>query len=274
MRRLAILFTVALLFSCRERAARNAVPGDSSPDSASLSFPSMQQVKSIRVGSIHNRIMGLEGEIPSAPVSADTVTRGALNQSLEVRLTKETRIDEGMTLTAAGSDGTEYSTHVEPDAISAAGHDETVFGYYFNVPFENKPWSHSVNWRLRVFAGKTLVVEKELAIPLKDFIIYTKTSDNPFDVVDVTQLTRGQTYKLLYPNLRSDLLIAYYTSDYSLYVPVYVGQLDPTRDPHSVPEITISAQARQGSYFFTHKARSAVSRDDESLPVFGFRVVE
>ena len=234
----------------------------------------MQQVKGISIGSIHNRIMGLEGEIPSGPVSEDTLTLGALKQSLEVRLKGETRIDEGVRIIAAGSDGTEYSTHVERDAISVAGHDETVFGYYFSVPFENKPWSHTVNWHLKVFAGKTLVVEKELAIPLKDFIIYAKTSDNPFDVVDVTRLSRGQTYKLLYPNLHSDLLIAYYTSDYSLYVPVYVGQADPLMDSHSVPEITISAQARQGSYFFTHQARSAVSRDDESLPVFGFRTVE
>jgi hypothetical protein len=272
MRRLVILLTIVLLFSCRERAARSVAPGDTHPDAASLVFKSMQKVKDISVGSIHNRIMGLEGEIPNGPVAGDTLTLGVLKQSLEVRLTGKTRIGEGVRITASGGDGTEYSTNVEPDAISVAGHDETVFGYYFSVLFENKPWSHSVNWHLKVFAGKALVVEKELAIPLKDFIIYTKTSDNPFDVLDITRLSRGQTYKLLYPNIHSDLLIAYYTSDYSLYVPVYVGQADS--DPHSVPEITISAQARQGSYFFTHKARSAVSRGDENLPVFGFRVIE
>jgi hypothetical protein len=273
-RRLAVLAVVVLLFSCREKAARSPVPGDSRSDSASLIFASMQEVKDIRVGSIHNRIMGLEGEIPSGPVSADTVTLGALKQSLDVRLTGETRIDEGVRITASGGDGTEYSTHVERDSISVAGHDETVFGYYFSVPFENKPWSHSLNWRLKVYAGKTPVIEKELAIPLKDFIIYAKTSDDPFDVIDIARLVRGQTYKLFYPNLHSDLLIAYYTSDYSSYVPVYVGQADPVRDAHSVPEITISALARQGSYFFTHKARSAVSRDDENLPVFGFRLID
>ena len=250
------------------------MPGDAHPDSASLIFASMQQVKDVSVGSIHNQIMGLEGEIPNGPVPEDTVTLGALKQSIEVRLKPETRIDEGVQVTAAGSDGSEYSTHVERDALSVAGHDETVFGYYFSVPFENKPWSHSVNWHLKVFAGNALVIEKDLAIPLKDFIIYTRTSDDPFDVVDVTRLARGQTYKLLFPNLHSDLLIAYYTSDYSLYVPVYVGRADPASDPHSVPEITISATARQGSYFFTHKARAAVSRDDENLPVFGFRTVD
>ena len=274
MKRLAIVLTVALLFSCRERTARGAAPGDSHPDSGSLLFASMQQVKDIRVGSIRNRIMGLEGEIPNGPVPADTVTLGALQQSLEVRLTGATPIDDGVTITAAGSDGTEYSTHVERDAISVAGHDETIFGYYFGVQFENKPWSHSVNWHLKVYAGKTLVIEKELAIPLKDFIIYTKTSDNHFDVVDITRLIRGQTYKLLYPNLHSDLMIAYYTSDYAVYVPVYVGQADPLPDPQSAPEITISPQARPGSYYFTHKARSAVSPGDENLPVFGFRVIE
>lgn len=274
MRRLVILLTVALLFSCREKTATNPGPGDSHPESASLIFASMQQVKDIRVGSIHNRIMGLEGEIPNGPVLENTVTLGALKQSLEVRLKGETRIDDGVSITAAGSDGTEYSTNIEKDSVSVAGHDESVFGFYFSVPFENKPWGHSTNWHLKVFVGKALVAEKELAIPPKDFIIYTRTSDNPFDGVDITRLSRGQTYKLLYPNLHSDLLIAYYTSDYSVYVPVYVGQVDPLLDPHSVPEITISAQARQGSYFFTHKARSAVSRDDENLPVFGFRVVE
>ena len=274
MRRLAILLTVALLISCREKAARSAVPGESDPAAASLIFVSMQQVKDIRVGRIHNRIMGLEGEIPNGPVSADTVTLGALKQSLEVKLTGETRIGEGVRITAAGSDGIEYSTNVERDAISVAGHDETVFGYYFSVPFENKPWSHSVNWRLKVYTGKTLLLEKELAIPLKDFIMYAKATDNPFDVIDSTHLARGQTYKLFYPNLHSDLLMVYYTSDYSLYVPIYTGQAGPLRDPHSTPEITISAQARRGSYFFTHKARSAVSRDDENLPVFGFRVIE
>ena len=234
----------------------------------------MQQVKDIRVGSIHNHIMGLEGEIPNGPIPADTVTLGALKQSLDVRLTGATPIDEGVRIAAAGSDGSEYSTHVERDAISVASRDETVFGYYFSVPFENKPWGHSANWRLKVYVGKALVIEKELAIPPKDFIIYTTTSDNPFDVVDITRLIRGQTYKFFYPNLHSDLLIAYYTSDYALYVPVYVGQADPLRDAHSVPEITISAQARQGSYFFTHKARSAVSPGDENFPVFGFRVIE
>jgi len=274
MRRLTILLTVTLLFSCGEKTARSPAPGDSHSDSASLIFTSVQQVKDIRVGSIHNRIMGLEGEIPDGPVSADTLTLGALKQSLEVRLTAETRIEEGVRITAAGSDGTEYSINVERNAISVAGHDETVFGYYFSVPFENKPWSPSVNWRLKVYAGNTIVIEKELAIPTKDFIMYAKTSDNPFDVIDIMRLTRGQTYKLHYLNLHSDLLIVYYTSDYSLYVPLYVGQADPLRDPHSVPEITIGAQARQGSYFFTHKARSAVSRDDENLPVFGFRVIE
>jgi hypothetical protein len=234
----------------------------------------MQQVKDITVGSIHNRIMGLEGEIPNGPVPTNTLTLGALHQSLEVRLTRETRIDEGVRINAAGSDGTEYSTDVERDAISVAGNDETVFGYYFSVPFENKPWSHSINWRLKVYAGKVIVIEEELAIPVKDFIMYVKTTDNPFDVIDITRLTRGQTYKLLYPNLHSDLLIVYYTSDYSSYVPVYVGRADPLRDPHSAPEITIGPQARPGSYFFTHKARSAISRDDENLPVFGFKVIE
>ena|SRR5208337_2479206 len=274
MKRLAIVLMVALLFSCGERAARGAVPGTSHPDSASLIFASMQNLKDIRVGSIHNRIMGLEGEIPNGPVPANTVTLGALKQSLEVTLTAATPIDEGVRITAAGSDGAEYSTHVERDTLSVASRDETVFGYYFSVPFENKPWSHSVNWRLKVYAGKALVVEKEFAVPLKDLIIYTKTSDDPFDIVDVTRLIRGQTYKILYSNLHSDLLIAYYTSDYEVYVPVYVGQADPLLGPQSAPEITISAQARQGSYFFAHKARSAVSPGDESLAVFGFRVIE
>ena len=272
MRRAAILFTVALLFSCQGRASRSQRHDDSPLPSASLIFASMQQVKDVRVGSIHNRIMGLEGEIPNAPVSTNALTLGALGQSLEVRLTRETRIDEGVRITAADRGGTEYATNVERDAISAAGHDETVFGYYFSVAFENKPWNHSLNWRVKVYAGKAAVIEEELAIPAKDFIMYVKTTDNPFDVIDVTRLTRGQTYKLLYPNLHSDLLIAYYTSDYSSYTPVYVGRADPL--PHSAPEITISAQAPPGSYFFTHKAPQAVSRGDENLPVFGFKVLE
>ena len=160
MRRLVILLTVVLLISCREKAARSGVPGDAHPDAESLVFISMQKVKDIAVGSIHNRIMGLEGEIPNGPVSADTLTLGALRQSLEMRLTGETRINEGVRITASSGDGKEYSTKVEPDAISVAGHDETVFGYYFSVPFENKPWSHSVNWHLKVFG-------RERPLPLK-----------------------------------------------------------------------------------------------------------
>ncbi len=274
MKRVAILFIVALLFSCRERAARSQPPGGSPLETASLIFASMQQVTDVHVGTIHNQIMGLEGEIPGSPISTNAVTRGALGQSLEVRLTPETRVDDGVRITAADSGGTEYSMKVERDAISVAGHDEKVFGYYFSVPFENKPWSHSLNWRLKVFAGKALVIGEELAIPPKDFIMYVKTTDNPFDIVDIARLARGQTYKIFYPNLHSDLLIAYYTSDYSSYVPVYVGQADPSRDLHFAPEITISAQARPGSYFFTHTPRSAISRDDRNLPVFGFKVIE
>ena len=239
-----------------------------------MTFTSMQQVKNIRIGSIHNRIMGLEGEIPSGPVSANDLTLGALGQSIDVRLTRETGIEEGVRVTAVNSEGTEYSMDVARDSISTAGHDDTLFGFYFSIPFENKPWSQFVTWRLTVHAGKVPVVEKKLEVPAKDFIMYVKTTDNPFDVIDVSHLARGQTYKLSYPNIRSDLLIVYYTSDYSTYVPVYAGRADPHLDRQSAPEITIGAQALAGSYFFTHKVRSTISRDDEEFPVFGYKVIE
>jgi hypothetical protein len=289
MKRVTILFLVAMLISCRERPARSpgsantAAPASPSGASASITpasdasasavFASMQQLKDVRIGSIHNRIMGLEGDIPNGPISANELTLGALQQSLEVRLTKETRINQGVRITAR-ADQTEYSMEVERDAISVAGHDETVFGFYFSVPFENKPWSHSVNWRLKVYTGKEIVVEKELPVPAKELIIYTKTTDNPFDVIDITHLAKGQTYKLFYQNLHSDLLIAYYTSDYSTYAPFYAGKADSHTDLHSAPEITISADALPGAYFFTHKAREAISRDDQAFPVFGYKVID
>jgi hypothetical protein len=119
-----------------------------------------------------------------------------------------------------------------------------------------------------------MVIQKELSIPAEDFIMYVNPTDDPFDIIDVTHPARGQTYKFSYRNLHSDLLIAYYTGDYSSYVPIYVGRADPQLAPHSVPEITISERARPGSYFFTHAARSAVSREDRDLPVFGYKVIE
>lgn len=284
MKRVSILFLAALLISCGERPAK--APGfansaaEASPSAASLSeasasvvFASMEQLKDIRTGAIHNRIMGLEGEIPNGPISTNALTLGELQQSLEVRLARETRIDQGVRITAR-ADRTEYSTEIERDAISEAGHDETVFGFYFSVPFENKPWSHAINWRLRVYAGNEIVIERDLEVPAKDLIMYGKTTDNPFDVIDITHLTRGQTYKLFYQNLHSDLLVVYYTSDYSTYAPFYVGKADSHTDLHSVPEITISAHALTGSYFFTHKARAAISRDDEEFPVFGYKVID
>jgi hypothetical protein len=284
MKRTAILLLIVLLISCRERPARgsgsvNAAAGASptetflSEAAASVVFTSMQQLKDIRIGSIHNRIMGLEGDIPNGPISTNTLTLGPLQQSVEVRLTRETRIDQGVKITAR-ADQTEYSTEVERDAISTAGHDETVFGFYFSVPFENKPWSHITHWRLTVYTGGQIVMEKELEVPVKDLIMYVKSTDNPFEIIDTTHLTRGQTYKLFYQNLQFDLLIAYYTSDYSTYAPFYAGKADSKLDPYSAPEITISAQALTGSYFFTHKAREAISRDDEEFPVFGYKVIE
>ena len=274
MRRAAMLVIVLLLFSCQGRAAKNQPQVEPPPESAALIFTSMQPVKGIRVGSIHNRIMGLEGEIPNAPVSTSTLTLGTLGQSLDVRLAPETRIDEGVRITASSDDGTVYTANIDRDAISTAGHDEVVFGYYFSVPFENKPWKHLLNWRLKVFTGKVRVLEKELAIPARDLMVYLKTTDDPFDVADVARLARGQTYKLYYQNLRSDLLIAYWTSDYSVYVPIYVGRVDPQLDSRTVPEITIGARARPGTYFLTHKALSAISPGDQELPVFGFKVID
>jgi len=274
MRTAAMLIVVMLLFSCQGKAEKSQPQGESPPESTDMLFTFMQPVKGIRVGSIHNRIMGLEGEIPSAPVSTNTLTLGALGQSLDVRLAPETRIDEGVRITASSDDGTVYATDIERDAISTAGHDEIVFGYYFSVPFENKPWKHALHWQLKVFAGMVSVLEKELAIPVKDLMVYQKTTDDPFDVVDVTRLARGQTYRLSYENLRSDLLIAYSTHDFSVYVPIYVGRVDPQLDSHSVPEITIDAQARPGAFFFTHKSPSAISPRDQELPVFGFKVID
>ncbi len=284
MKRVAILLLVALLISCRERPARGqgsaaSGPETSSPEtsvsavSGSMVFTSMQQLKDVRIGSIHNQIMGLEGDIPNAPISANMLTLGPLQQSLEVRLTRETQIDQGVRIIARGNQ-VEYSVEVERDAISVAGHDDTIFGFYFNVPFENKPWSRITSWRLTVSAGNEIVIEKELEIAARDLILYTKAADNPFDAIDITHLSKGQTYKIFYQNLQSDLLIAYYTSDYSTYTPFYAGKADSRLDPHSAPEITISTHAPSGSYFFTHKAREAISRSDEELPVFGYRVIE
>jgi hypothetical protein len=288
MKRIAIVLMVMSLMSCHERARKDqtSAAGQSAAASqaeyaasarqASLSiiFSSLQERPNIRAGMIHNRIMGLEGEIPSKAISADSVTVGALRQSLDILLRPETKIEEGVKLAATGADQIEYSMEVERNSISTASHDETVLGFYFSVPFENKPWSHSLTWRLRVSVGRQTVMEKELEIPRKDLIIYAKATDNPFDVIDVTLLARGASYRLYYQNLRSDLLIAYYTNDYALYVPFYAGKAESNADPVSVPEITIRAEAVSGAYFFTHKPESGISRDDDNFPVFGYKVIE
>jgi hypothetical protein len=218
--------------------------------------------------------MGLEGEIPSKPISTNTVTAGALQQSLDIRLRQETRIEDGVKLVAIDNAQTEYSMEVERSAISVASHDETVLGFYFNIPFENKPWSHTLNWRFRVYAGKEIILEKELEIQRKDLITYVTATDNPFEVIDITLLNRRASYKLYYQNLRTDLLIAYYTNDYAIYAPFYVGKVEPNTAPLSGPEIKISAEALSGAYFFTHKPEGGISRDDENLPVFGYKVID
>jgi hypothetical protein len=288
MKRIAIVLMVVSLMSCHENARKDQT--SAAPEAATsaradsearaqkaspyITFAAMQEQKNIRIGMIHNRIMGLEGEIPNRPISANTLTAGALQQSLDVRLTQETKIEEGVKLVAIDNARTEYSLEVGRNAISTASHDETVLGFYFSIPFENKPWSHTVNWRLRVYAGKEIVIEKELEIQRKDLITYLKATDNPFDVIDVTLLNKGASYKLYFQNLRTDLLIAYYTNDYALYAPFYVGKVEANAGPLTVPEIAIDARAVGGVYFFTHKPESGISGDDQNLPVFGYKVID
>jgi hypothetical protein len=117
-------------------------------------------------------------------------------------------------------------------------------------------------------------VEKELQIHRKDLIIYVKATDNPFEVIDITLLNKGASYKLYYLNLRTDFLIAYYTNDYAIYAPFYVGKVESNADPGAGPEIAISAEAVSGAYFFTHKPEGAISGGDENLPVFGYKVID
>lgn len=288
MKRIAVVLMVVSLMSCHEstrkdqKSAAREVASTARADyeanaqkaSSHIKFAAMQERKNIHIGIINNRIMGLEGEIPNRPISTNTVTVGALQQSLDIRLRQETKIEEGVKLVAIDNAQTEYSMEVERKAISVAGHDETVLGFYFSIPFENKPWSHTINWRLRVYAGKEIVIEKELEIHRKDLITYVKATDNPFVVIDITLLNKGESYKLYYQNLRTDLLIAYYTNDYAIYAPFYVGKVESNVDPLSGPEIAISAEAVSGAYFFTHKPEGGISSADENLPVFGYKVID
>jgi hypothetical protein len=288
MKRMTIILMVGLLISCQGRTNRVQKPANPEIEptakanyeaialkaSQYVTFASMQQIKNIRAGMIHNRIMGLEGEIPNGPISSNTLTLGALQQSLDISLTRETKIEEGVKIVAVDSAQTEYSIEVERNAISVAGHDDTVFGFYFSVQFENKPWSRTTNWRLRVYAGKEIVIERELEIHTKDLITYVKATDNPFEVIDITHLNKGESYNLYFQNLHTDLLIAYYTNDYAIYTPFYVGKVDSNFDPLFRPEIRISVNALSGSYYFTHKVKEGISGDDESFPVFGYKVID
>jgi hypothetical protein len=288
MKRIAMVLMVVLVMSCHENTRKDQTPAapavvtTAQADSEALArkaspyfrFAAMHERKDLRIGMIHNLIMGLEGEIPNKPIAANTLMAGALQQSLDVRLTQETKIQEGVKLVAIDNARTEYSIEVERSAISTASQDETVLGFYFSIPFENKPWSHTVNWRLRVYAGREIVIEKELEIPRKDLITYLKATDNPFEIIDVTHLSKGASYKLYFQNLRTDLLIAYYTNDYALYAPFYVGKVESNTGPLTVPEIAIDAGAVSGAYFFTHKPENGISGEDENLPVFGYKVIE
>jgi hypothetical protein len=273
---------VAFLSACSTQPSHSARPSSPPPTPVQAAPPvtegepgnSFSVSGHTPLGGVHpGDILALSGvdDMDQTPYDADPIEPAVFSNYLSVRLPGSADVRQGVKVEAIDNGGISYETSVAYDRIT--GTEE--LGYTFDVGFENKPWSDTENWIMRVYCGTEQVLEQLVTVHPLDLLIYEDASDNPFQETNAKTLYRGRTYKIVYPAYDGSALIIYYTKEYwEPYKAVYLGKADSPSTTGMAFDLRVSDGATSGQYLFKVGSAYGMDQTTQRVPAFDWHDVE
>jgi hypothetical protein len=227
-------------------------------------------VSDLHPGEVQNQIRGEEDDLSGTTVDESSIEPAPFGRYLTIRLTGSSKASRGVKVQAIDSEGTVYSKDVQLQHIRG---NESA-GYILDVGFENKPWSTTQDWIIRVFCGTEQVFEQFVSVPPMQTLIYDKFTDDPLQETDTKELARGHSYKVAYQYNGGNVLIIYYAKDFGTYRAVYVGKADPPPTDAKGFDLKIADNAASGQYYFVPAPPYGIDETASSAPVYEWREVQ
>lgn len=226
------------------------------------------------VPDIYNKIFGIEdGEAPW-----DLIEENDLRQiwgGFQVLLKNDMPPDQNYILTAKNSKN-EFSKKLVLQPIKNPENEETVFGYFENIYFENKFWlSDGKDWRFTVTENGQPLIDRTLKQNLISSIFFEKVDNTPFVSNKLRSAALNKTYTFRCNN-NTDLVVLYFTPDYGIYKPVLYILPETSDIKNGYTDIGISwnSDSVKGIYYFGAYTFNELPKTEELAFIFDYVAVE
>jgi len=222
-----------------------------------------------------------DGELPFSLVTVSYFYRtwyGFL-----VILKRDIDTDKKISLIAkGGSNEYEYKGEIQLEKVTDYLDHDTIFGYYFEVYFENKPWlnnsANKNNWQIIVKSGDEILIDEEQVFNFS-YLFFDKHDESPFAVNNLRRASLNKDYTYRFKTQDADLLTLFLAFDLPdpLYGTIYrpVLYLIPNDNGSEFTDIKISWNDEQlkGSYHFGRHKINNLPTEEFMLPVFDYILV-
>ncbi|ULQ58827.1 hypothetical protein K7I13_09805 [Brucepastera parasyntrophica] len=170
---------------------------------------------------INNRITDLDGAGPIyRPVEKNDIQLSSSYPGVDIFLEKDIQFHGSLRLIAKNSLGS-YEKDISLNEMYAFDEPENLFGFYSNAEFENKFWlDDGGTWEFTVMSGGLELVKKQLEVPPAIKVFVEKFDNTPFIINDTKEARIQQKYTFRCRKTDADIIVMYYTPNYSVYYPV------------------------------------------------------
>ncbi|MBN1524302.1 MAG: SH3 domain-containing protein [Spirochaetales bacterium] len=229
-----------------------------------ITFTGVIENTAIKIPAINNKIMGIEPPPPMAPDEKACILE---DFGYAFIFSKDYKISNNITIEAY-SGSKSFSRAISNDSLDR--NDSNRIYFYF--PFENKHWLQTTEWCFVVKDGVSEIYNKEMGIPVIQFLIYIKRSDDPFEICQIQRFYRNSQYTFDQKTGDIGVIVFYYTQHWNVYDPVLVLNM-PAGSVHTGSfrfQFEFSATAPPGAFYIQKYTMEQIPKGEPvEMAIFG-----
>ncbi|QQO10249.1 hypothetical protein [Breznakiella homolactica] len=220
---------------------------------------------------IRNIITGIEdSEIPWTGIEENAVEQ--IWGGIQILLRADSDPGGAVSITAENG-GRIYTETVELTEAVDYSNPDTVLGFYANIPFENKFWlGTGREWKFSVRARDSVLAENTIGLAPLEEIFCETIDDTPFRINTIKNAQIGRDYIFRCSGDMADIVVVYYSPDYSLYEPV-VYLIPETKKEITDIGFRWNSAAVSGVYIIKAYPLEKLPAEEQVYPVFEYIAV-